>query len=199
MERLNEESVRLVQQNRESYKKMLERSRRDHEIQKRYNKQIHENKKQQFKKAVTFFLAGAVCATVLTGVNKIQSEFEKSAKFQTYYDDGDYIIRQNTYRVNPTETGVAYHNDKIAKEILKNEESCHEKKREDDTKYLIAGVSEAMPYNRTYNMNQVISHLNNEDFKNWEEYLAYLGYDSYEEYIAGIKDELGAKNNGRRS
>ena len=74
-----------------------------------------------------------------------------------------------------------------------------EKKREDDTKYLIAGVSKAMLYNRKYNMNQVISNLNNEDFKNWEEYLAYLGYDSYEEYIAGIKDELGAKNNGRRS
>ena len=49
------------------------------------------------------------------------------------------------------------------------------------------------------NMDEVISYMNNDDFKNWNEYLNYLGYDSYEEYIAGIKDELGAKNNGRRS
>ena len=178
---------------------MLERSQRDHEIKKRRNQKIFDEKMKDFQKAFKTFLAGAACVTILFGVNKFQTELDKEFKFQTYYDAGDDIIQENTYRVNPTETGIAYHNDKIAKEILKNEESSHEKKREDDTKYLIAGVSKAMLYNRKYNMNQVISNLNNEDFKNWEEYLAYLGYDSYEEYIAGIKDELGAKNNGRRS
>ena len=40
--------------------------------------------------------------------------------------------------------------------------------------------------------------MNNEDFKNWQEYLNYLGYDSYDDYIAGIKDELGVKNKGGR-
>lgn len=199
MERLNEESIRIVQANYTTYKKMLERSQRDHEIKKRRNQKIFDEKMKDFQKAFKTFLAGAACVTILFGVNKFQTELDKEFKFQTYYDAGDDIIQENTYRVNPTETGIAYHNDKIAKEILKNEESSHEKKREDDTKYLIAGVSKAMLYNRKYNMNQVISNLNNEDFKNWEEYLAYLGYDSYEEYIAGIKDELGAKNNGRRS
>ena len=127
------------------------------------------------------------------------SFFDKNSKFDTYYNDGNYIINQNTYRLNPTESGVAYYNDKIAKEILKNKENCHEKKIEDDTKYLIAGVSKAMGYNMNTNMDEVISYMNNDDFKNWNEYLNYLGYDSYEEYIAGIKDELGVKNNGRRS
>lgn len=199
MERLNEESVKIVQQNHESYKKMLERSQRDHEIKQRRNQKIHENKVKEFKKSLKIFLAGAACVVILNGVNKFQEEFDKGTKFQTYYDAGEYILYQNTYRVNPTESGIAYHNDKIAKAVLKNEESCHEEKKEDDTKYLIAGVSKAMSYNMNKNMDEVISHMNKDDFKNWEEYLAYLGYDSYEEYIAGIKDELGAKNNGRRS
>ena len=199
MKRLNEESVRIVQENHKSYKEMLERSQRDHEIRERHNKEMHEKQKQQFKKALACFLAGAGCVIALTAVNMAHSFFDKNSKFDTYYNDGNYIINQNTYRLNPTESGVAYYNDKIAKEILKNKENCHEKKIEDDTKYLIAGVSKAMGYNMNTNMDEVISYMNNDDFKNWNEYLNYLGYDSYEEYIAGIKDELGVKNNGIRS
>lgn len=198
MKKLNEESIRIVQENHKSYKEMLERSQRDHEIQKRRNQKIFEDKIKDFQKSLKIFLTGAACVTILFGVNKFQTELDKGLKFQTYYDAGEDIIQENTYRVNPTQSGIAYHNDKIAKDILKNEERCHEEKKEDDTKYLIAGVSKAMQYNMNKNMDEVISHMNNEDFNNWQEYLDYLGYDSYDEYIAGIKDELGVKNKGGR-
>lgn len=198
MKKLNEESIRIVQENHKSYKEMLERSQRDHEIQKRRNQKIFEDKIKDFQKSLKIFLTGAACVTILFGVNKFQTELDKGLKFQTYYDAGEDIIQENTYRLNPTQSGIAYHNDKIAKDILKNEERCHEEKKEDDTKYLIAGVSKAMQYNMNKNMDEVISHMNNEDFNNWQEYLDYLGYDSYDEYIAGIKDELGVKNKGGR-
>jgi len=198
MKKLNEESIRIVQENHKSYKEMLERSQRDHEIQKRRNQKIFEDKIKDFQKSLKIFLTGAACVTILFGVNKFKTELDKGLKFQTYYDAGEDIIQENTYRVNPTQSGIAYHNDKIAKDILKNEERCHEEKKEDDTKYLIAGVSKAMQYNMNKNMDEVISHMNNEDFNNWQEYLDYLGYDSYDEYIAGIKDELGVKNKGGR-
>lgn len=198
MKKLNEESIRIVQENHKSYKEMLERSQRDHEIQERRNQKIFEDKIKDFQKALKIFLTGAACVAILLGVNEFRTELDKGLKFQTYYDAGEDIIQENTYRVNPTQSGIAYHNDKIAKDILKNEESRHEEKKEDDTKYLIAGVSKAMRYNMNKNMDEVISHMNNEDFKNWQEYLDYLGYDSYDDYIAGIKDELGVKNKGGR-
>ncbi len=194
MERLNEESIRIVQANYTTYKKMLERSQRDHEIQKRHTEEVQKDKIIQFKKTVFTFLAGALCATALIGMANMKKEISKSKKVDVYFDEGTKILEKNVYRVNPTETGVAYNNNKIAKDLLKNKDVCHDEKREDDTKYLIAGVSKAMLYNMNDNMDEVIYNMNDENFKNWKEYLEYLGYDSYEEYIAGIKDELGAKN-----
>ena len=88
MKKLNEESIRIVQENHQSYKEMLERSQRDHEIKKRRNQKIFDEKMKDFQKAFKTFLAGAACVTILFGVNKFQTELDKEFKFQTYYDEG---------------------------------------------------------------------------------------------------------------
>lgn len=193
MEKLQEDSVKMVQDNYKRYKKMQEASAISRKIRQRKAVKIKENQRKVFAIALMAFLGGSVATLSFTALKN----FNKDDKYGYYFARGLQIVEANTYSNSKTHEPHFYRNDKIAQAIENNEEVCYEEKREDDTKYLIAGISLNME-EREKNMNEVIRFLDSDQYKSMDEYVNYLGYNSYEEYIDGIKDELAiAKSAGR--
>lgn len=193
MEKLQEDSVKIVQDNYKRYKKMQEDSALSRKIRQKKEAEIKENKKKIFKIALIAFLSGSVTALSFTALKK----FNKDDKYGYYFTRGLQIVSANTHSNYKSFEPHYYNNDKIAQAIENNEEICYEEKREDDTKYLIAGISLNM-VEREKNMNEVIRFLDSDQYKSMDEYVNYLGYNSYEEYIDGIKDELAVKKSAGR-
>lgn len=193
MEKLQEDSVKIVQDNYKRYKKMQEDSALSRKIRQKKEAEIKENKKKIFKIALIAFLSGSVTALSFTALKK----FNKDDKYGYYFTRGLQIVSANTHSNYKSFEPYYYNNDKIAQAIENNEEICYEEKREDDTKYLIAGISLNM-VEREKNMNEVIRFLDSDQYKSMDEYVNYLGYNSYEEYIDGIKDELAVKKSAGR-
>lgn len=195
MNRLQEDGIRIVQENRSRYEKMLAASmKQDQKIRERKNVEIKEKQKKIFSSATYFVLGGAAVLLVMA--------FPKNnSRFDYYKAEGNKILNENWYPLDMAGTTFAYNESKVSKAILNNQEKCFEENREDDTKYLIAGIGEEIPLNmedKTRNLNKFIGGLGNEQYKNLDEYMTYLGYSSYDEYIKGVEEELAIQKTAEK-
>ena len=102
-----------------------------------------------------------------------------------------HTLTNGASTVSQEETNFWYDHSGIAKAITSHEQASLSEGKPNDTKYLIASLYEEMGAIAPYeNMSKVIESLQEDEYKNLDEYVHYLGYADVDSFIENMHLEL---------
>lgn len=201
-------------------------STKNHTVQQRKNRPLTKDLVGKFKIAV-LALASATTIGISArvgyqvGKNNVQSAYElqqeneelaynnaleaykkeaqKILDSHTQTSDSiEHTLTQGTQREYQTEVKIQYDHNQIAEEIQKRETERINNGLSNDTKYLIAGLYEIIPYGKSTNLDGIIKDLKNANYSSLKEYIHWQGYEDIDEFLASAHlDQMNKTKEGR--